>query len=98
MTGLVISGYKQENMTVKFNTEHFLSTEGTSLYHDLVWGHPNKIPIPPAIVAIMGGTSDVIMKTSIVGIVAINQLAGGSAALMWGALNTIQIITFFPLL
>ena len=49
----------------------------------MVWGHPNKIPIPPAIVEALGKASDSSIKTSIILILTVNQLAGGSAALLW---------------
>jgi len=53
--------------------------------------------IPPFL-STFGDLLDKIITWTIFGIIAFNSFFGGSSPLLWGWLNSVQIIYFFPLL
>ena len=76
----------------------FLSTNGVNVYNNQVSGTLNKVPVYPDIIAIAGMSTNAIMTSSIASIVSANMLLSQSWELLWGFLNTMQLIYFFPLL
>jgi hypothetical protein len=98
VSSLAFFGLKQENLTVKFNKDHFKSVEGATLYTDLVWTHPYKIPVLPEMLEAGGEVVDKTLTITIVVFLAGNSLMGGSSELLWGMINTLQIFYYFPLL
>lgn len=79
-------------------SDQFLSTNGVNLYNKQAKGNLNKVPVYPDIIAIAGASTNVMMATTVSSIVTINILLSGSCELLWGFLNTMQIIYFFPLM
>ena len=96
---LVNTGNKMENLTVKFNNKsQFLNVNGTPLLNDLVWGYPNKNYDPAPLLKSAATTIDYTMKSVFLGMMIMNSVMSASSSQMWGMLNTIQIIFYFPIL
>ena len=76
----------------------FVSSKNANLYKNQVDGDLNKVPVYPDIIGIAGTSTNAIMASSIATIVTTNVLLSQSWELLWGFLNTMQLIYFFPLM
>ena len=76
----------------------FVSSKSANLYKNQVDGNLNKVPVYPDIIGVAGTSANVIMASSIATIVTTNVLLSQSWELLWGFLNTMQLIYFFPLM
>jgi hypothetical protein len=76
----------------------FVSKNGASLTDDEVKGNTKEVPVFPDVVAAIGSSSNAVMATIIVTIISTNMMLAKSCELMWGFLNTVQIIFFMPLM
>ena len=93
-----IFGGKRENLTILFKKTSFKSTLGSELFNKGVWTYPHSDFQEEGAVAAGGMMMDKIITYTLLAIIFVNVIFGGASPLLWGMLNTIQIIYFFPLL
>ena len=92
-----VFGFKQENLTVIFQKDKFKSSKGLNLQNDLVWSYPNYPPEKPQMKK-AGPSIERILLFTILAVVILNSVFGGEGEFMWGMMNTLQIIFYFPIL
>lgn len=92
------TGDESEYLHLRFNYASFISQNGTSLYYNEVKGNTYSTPINPALVAAAGTTVNAALTTSMVAIISSNIALGSSSTMLWGFINTVQIIFFMPLM
>jgi len=74
-----------------------VSLDGLTLANDLVWTYPFAPPETSQISS--AGTSiDKALLIIILLLVAFNAIFAGDGEYMWGMMNTLQIIFYFPIL
>eukprot|EP00345_Euplotes_harpa_P013046 CAMPEP_0168333076 /NCGR_PEP_ID=MMETSP0213-20121227/9370_1 /TAXON_ID=151035 /ORGANISM="Euplotes harpa, Strain FSP1.4" /LENGTH=289 /DNA_ID=CAMNT_0008337287 /DNA_START=498 /DNA_END=1368 /DNA_ORIENTATION=- len=93
-----MSGDDEDMFKVTFVQSMFKSTHGTMLVTSKLETPLNKITILPDVVAVLGASTNTAMTVSMVAMVSTNIIMGQSSELLWGFMNTIQIMYFFPLL
>jgi hypothetical protein len=81
-----------------FSQIDFKSEEGAELYNNTVWTYPYENKEQSEGMKQGGGIMDKLITWTLFAIIAFNVMAGDSTPLLWGMLNTIQIMYFFPLL
>ena len=90
-------GDEKENLTISFSNS-FKSITGSPLFINSIWTYPYKIVEGNLNLNIVGDAFDYIIVILLAVLVTINILTGGSSPLLWGFINTLQLIYFFPLL
>ena len=75
-----------------------MSQNGASLYNSKLSTNLNKIEFVSEGIEIVSKSLDYVMTVSMIVIISSNILLDESSELIWGFLNTIQIMFFFPLL
>lgn len=98
LTNTPFVGSSDEFLNLKFSRSVFLSQNATTLYNNKVKGNTHKILVYPDLVEAAGESTNLIMTTTMVTIISANLIMGQSSSLLWGFMNTIQIIYFMPLL
>jgi hypothetical protein len=93
-----MAGNDEDLYTIFFDTDVFVSKYEANLITKKLYGYLYKIPILPDVVAAIGSSTNNIMSITLVALVGSNVLLGQSSELLWGFMNTIQIMFFFPLL
>ena len=63
-----------------------------------MWTYPQNEDEANASIAISSEIVEKALVMSLVVIILLNVLFGGGSALLWGMMNSIQIVYFFPLL
>jgi len=91
-------GEDQEIYLITFDTTIFESKYGAELLTKSLKGFLYKIPIIPDMIKTIGESTNYIMSATIILLIASNLLLNQSSELLWGFLNTMQIIFFFPIL
>lgn len=92
-----IFGNQWENLTIKFLSS-FKSTDGVNLFNDTVWTFPFANSKPPIMLQSTGSSLNGIATGILVAALIIKIAGGPCSPIMWGMLNQMQIIYFFPLL
>ena len=93
-----MKGMKEEILKITFNTTQFLSEKGATLQTQNLDIPLYKISIAPKFLGEAAGGMNGVIGVSIGLIISINLLLGKSGDLLWGIINAIQIIYFFPVL
>jgi len=93
-----IYGGNQENLTILFNTGLFKAETGARLANDLVWAYPNQVINTNNAAEASSSVFQNTIQWTFLFILMANVLVGDSSPLLWGMLNTLQIIYYFPLL
>jgi cysteine-rich repeat protein len=93
-----MAGDDEDLYTLYFNTDVFVSKYEPKLITKKLYGFLYKVPILPDVVGTIGAGANNIMSITLVALVGSNVLLGQSSELLWGFMNTIQIMFFFPLL
>jgi cysteine-rich repeat protein len=93
-----MAGDDEDLYTLYFNTDVFVSKYEPKLITKKLYGFLYKVPILPNVIGAIGSSTNNIMSTTLVALVVSNVLLGESSELLWGFMNTIQIMFFFPLL
>ena len=94
----IMAGDDEDKYLIEFDTDLFLSIYNANLLTKSLYGYLYKIPIIPDVIAVIGNTADIVMKTTLIALISSNILLGQSSELMWGFMNTMQIMLFFPVL
>jgi len=91
-------GEEQEKYKIMFATSEFLSIYGANLKTEMLTSALNKIAFIPDAIGMIGSSMNSFMSFTLVALMASNVLLGQSSELMWGFLNTMQVMLFFPVL
>ena len=87
-----------ELFEIEFDQSQFVSQNGASLYNSKLSTKLNKIELVEKSVETVSKTLDYTITISMIMIISLNVLLDESSELIWGFINTIQIMFFFPLL
>ena len=93
-----MAGDDEEKFTIKFDQTQFKSIFGSTLLTSELSTSLNKKPVLPDVIDAIGSTTNTIMLVTMIIMISSNVLLSQSSELLWGFLNTIQIMYFFPLL
>ena len=94
----VMAGDGKDIFKIMFDASIFQSKYGVDLKTvDLSWSL-NKIPIIPDIINPIGNSANAVITITMVSIISSNIVLQQSSELLWGFLNTLQMMYFFPLL
>lgn len=93
-----MAGDDEDLFVIYFDTSIFTSKYGATSKTTQLDGDLYKVPILPDVVAMIGGGLNNIMMITMILLISSNILLGSSSELLWGFMNTIQIMYFFPLL
>jgi hypothetical protein len=91
-------GDDQEKYTIDFDTSEFLSINEANLITTSLFGYLYKIPMLPDILNPIGTGVGTSLSITLIFLVASNIILGQSSELLWGFMNTMQIMLFFPVL
>lgn len=94
----LLEGNENEIFKIVFDKTYYLSTSNVELYNSEVECFLYKVPIVPEVIAAIGTSINTAMSVTMVALITSNVLLGQSSELLWGFLNTIQIMFYFPLL
>jgi hypothetical protein len=90
-------GNNRENLKITF-TDDFMGENSAPMMNYTVWGHPYEDKDQHDAVKYSGTWLANIMWFTLIAFLAFKAILGESCPLLWGMLNSIQIIYFFPLL
>ena len=93
-----MEGDGKDKFTFTFDTSVFRSKYNATLVTKNLTDSLNKVPVTPDVVAMIGGGLNNIMSVTLVALISSNMMLGQSSELLWGFMNTIQIMYFFPIL
>jgi cysteine-rich repeat protein len=93
-----MKGDGQDIFTIEFDTIVFLSQNNANLSTRTLSAALYKIPMVSEAIGSVGTGINSFMGVTFAALIASNILLGQSTELMWGFMNTMQIIYFFPLL
>ena len=93
-----LAGDDEDVFTIKFDQNQFKSVVGATLATSQLSASLIKTPVLPDVIAVIGSSTNTIMTVTMVTMISTNVLLSQSSELLWGFLNTIQIMYFFPLL
>ena len=93
-----MSGEKKDLYKIKFDTQKFKSKGGANLVTEKLEGWLYKVPVIPEAIALIGSTANSAISSIAVLMIASNILLSQSSELLWGFMNTLQIIYYLPLL
>ena len=94
----LMAGGKQDLFKITFDTTKFKNKLGPTLITKQLDGYLYKVPQVPDVVAIMGSSTNQVISFMVVMMISSSLLLSQSSELLWGFLNTLQIIYYFPLL
>jgi hypothetical protein len=75
-----------------------VSKDGVGLYNNTVWAYPVVVPKPPLMLSSTGSALNSAVTAVLIVALIIKLVGGACSPVMWGMLNQMQIIYFFPLL
>ena len=93
-----MSGGKKDLYKIGFDTQKLKSKDGAQLITESLEGWLYKVPVVPEVIALIGTTANSAVSSMAVIMVASNILLSQSSELLWGFMNTLQIIYYLPLL
>jgi cysteine-rich repeat protein len=93
-----MTGEQGEKYLIEFDTSEFLSIHEANLLTKSLYGYLYKIPILPDVLEPIGQGIGTTLSVTLIFLVASNILMGQSSELLWGFMNTMQIMLFFPVL
>lgn len=93
-----MQGDDQEIFKIVFDQSQLKSLNGATLLNSELSAPVYKVPIVPDYIEPVGKGMDIVITVTIFAFITSNVLLKQSTELLWGFLNAIQIIYFFPLL
>ena len=93
-----MTGNNEEQYLLNFTTSNFVSQNGATLYTKSLSGSLFKVLIGTESIEQAGSSLNSAVGGTIVTLIASNLMFGTSSEMLWGFINTLQIMYFWPVL
>jgi len=91
-------GNKQEKYLITLNNETFKTDEGIALQNNTLSGPLHRVSIFDKSIQQLGSSGNSLLSTTIVAFITTQVMLSDSIEMLWGFINTLQIMYFWPVL